>query len=155
MSTEKSKSEQQVYELFIRTTPEALWQAITDGQVTRQYFFGTAIKSSFEPGARLVYEAPDGSPVVSGKVVACERGKSLAHTWKVHYDPALLDEESTVRWSIEPRGSACKLTAVHELERAPKTAANVGVGKDGWSVVLSGLKTLLETGSPLELPLGA
>lgn len=147
--TSQARNERQVYELFIRATRERLWQALTEGEVTAKYFFGTRVSSSWKVGAPLSYQSAVGATLVSGEVLTHDPGKELAHTWKVHYDPALVDEVSTIRWHIEERGLSCKLTVVHELAGAPKTASNVA--KDGWSVVLSGLKTLLETGSPLEI----
>jgi uncharacterized protein YndB with AHSA1/START domain len=155
METTKSNESRLVYELFLRTSPEKLWQALTDGDMTPNYFFGTRVKSSFQPGAPIVFEMPDGAPAVSGKIVEATTGQRLTHTWKTEYDPALRDELSTVTYVIEPRGTASKLTVTHDVSSAPKTAQHVGVGQDGWSVVLSSLKTLLETGTPLELPMSA
>ncbi len=155
MENTKSNESRLVYELFVRTSPDKLWQALTDGEMTPRYFFGTRVRSTFQAGAPIVYEGPDGAPAVTGKVVEATKEKRLTHTWKTEYDPSLSDELSTVTYLIEPRGKASKLTVTHDVTSAPKTAANVGVGQDGWSVVLSGLKTLLETGTPLELPMGA
>lgn len=142
-------SNKQVYELFIRTTPEKLWRALTDGAVTAQYFFGTSVASKLEKGAPITWTFPDGSVAVDGVVSGVESPRRLAHTWVTRYDPALSDECSDVVWSIEPRGEVVKLVVEHELSSAPKTAASVG--KDGWSLVLSGLKTVLETGAPLPM----
>jgi uncharacterized protein YndB with AHSA1/START domain len=155
MTNEKSNESRLVYELFLRASPERLWQALTDEDTTSRYFFGTRVKSSFQAGSPLVFEGPGGAPAVSGKVIEATKNQRLTHTWKIEYDPALGDELSTVTYLIEPRGTVSKLTLIHDVSSAPKTAAHVGVGKDGWSVVLSGLKTLLETGTPLELPMGA
>lgn len=137
--------------MITRSTRDELWRALTDGEFTVRYFFGTRVSSSWQVGAPIRYHGPDETTLVSGEVLGREQGKELVHTWRVHYDPALADELSTVRWQIEERGPSCKLTVIHELARAPKTRAHVGEGQDGWSVVLSGLKTLLETGSPLEI----
>jgi uncharacterized protein YndB with AHSA1/START domain len=143
----------QVHELFIQTTASKLWETLTSSELTPHYFFGTAVKSSFEPGAPIRYDLPDGTLAVDGVVLACEPQKNLVHTWRIHYDPALAEETSTVEWHIEQRGKVCRVVATHELVDAPRTAAHLGAGQDGWSVVLSGLKTYLETGKPLELPL--
>ena len=144
--------QRQVYELFIQTSVDKLWQSLTDGTITPNYFFGTIVKSSFKRGEPIRYEMPDGSPTVDGTVLECEPRKRLAHTWKIRYDAALSEETSTVEWRLEQRGKACKVIAIHDFDQAPKTAAHLGEGQDGWSVVLSGLKTYLETGKPLELP---
>lgn len=146
-------SPRQVHELFIQTTPEKLWESLTNGQLTPNYFFGTVVTSSFERGAPIRYDLPDGTPTVDGVVLECEPGKRLVHTWIIRYDPALADETSTVQWHIEPRGKACKVVAIHDFAQAPKTAAHLGEGQDGWNVVLSSLKTFLETGRPLDLPM--
>ena len=140
------------HEFFIRTTPEALWAAITRPEQTQKYFFGTSVKSTLEPRSPFVYTMPDGSLASDGEVIEVQPEQALAHTWVIRYDPSLSDEKSVVRYRIEPRGAAVKLTVTHELERAPKTAAHVA--SDAWGLILSGLKTLLETGKPLEVTMG-
>ena len=149
----QNDKQRQVYELFIRTSADKLWQSLTDGSITPNYFFGTVVKSSFKKGDPISYQTPDGHPAVEGTVLECDPQRRLVHTWKIRYDAALSDEISTVEWRLEPRGNACKVIAIHDFEKAPKSAAALGEGKDGWSVVLSGLKTYLETGKPLELPM--
>jgi len=146
-----SETTRQIYEVFIRTTPEKLWQALTDPAFTRRYFHETAVTSSLKPGEPIAWVLPDGKKAVDGEVIEADPPRRLVHTWVVHYNPALSHERSRVTWLIEKRGGACKLTAIHDLESAPLTAKNVGT--DGWSVVLSGLKTLLETGEPLGVSL--
>jgi len=84
---------------------------------------------------------------VEGGVLESSKPHKLVHTWVVHWERELAQERSTVTWLIEKRGDVCKLRAIHELTEAPKVAKVAGL--DGWSVVLSGLKTLLETGEPL------
>ena len=147
------RNQRQVHELFIQTSAEKLWQSLTDGSLTPNYFFGTVVKSTFQKGTPIKYDMPDGSPTVDGTVLECEPGRRLVHTWTIQYDPALSQEVSKVEWRIEPRGNACKVIAIHDFEGAPKTAAHLGEGQDGWNVVLSGLKTFLETGRPLDLPM--
>lgn len=137
----------QVYEVFIRTTPEKLWLALVDPEFTRQYFFGTLVRTTQVKGGPMVYTFPDGSPCVDGEILEAQPPHRLVHTWIVRYDPELATERSVVAWEIEQRGEVCKLTATHQLPAAPKTARHVA--SEGWSLVLSGLKTLLETGAPL------
>lgn len=148
-----NESQRQVHEMFIRTSADKLWQSLTDGAITPSYFFGTIVKSTFEKGAEISYVMPDGSPTVDGVILDCEPNKRLVHTWKIRYDEALSEETSTVEWQIEERGHACRVIAIHDFKDAPKSSAHLGVGQDGWSVVLSGLKTFLETGKPLDLPM--
>ena len=140
----------QIYELFIRTTPEKLWQALTDPAWTRQYFFGTSIRSTFEPNARFSYDKDDGAVAVDGEVIEALPPTKLVMSWVFRYDPELAKERSRVTWLIEPRGALCKLTAIHECAEAPLSGKHAA--QDGWSMVLSGLKTLLETGEPLAPP---
>lgn len=149
----ENTSHRQVHELFMRTSPEQLWAALTHGELTPHYFFGTVVQSTFERGAPIRFDLPDGSPAVEGVVLECERGRLLVHTWKILYDASLQDETSTVKWQVEPHGTACRVVVIHDFTRAPKTAAHLGEGQCGWSVVMSALKTFLETGEPLDLPM--
>ena len=142
----------QVYELFIRTTPERLWQALTDPQMTRQYFFGEAIHSSWKAGAEWHSIGPRGARDVEGTVVESDPPRRLVITWHILYDAELSKEQSRVTYLIEPRGAVCKLSVTHDVSEAPKTAGHVGT--DGWTVVLSNLKTFLETGEALPMQAG-
>jgi uncharacterized protein YndB with AHSA1/START domain len=141
----------QVYSVFIRATPEQVWDAITKPEFTTRYFHGTRIESTFEPGAPYLSLAGDGDEtLVDGEILESDPPRMLRHTWRALYDPETASEPfSRVTWEIEPQeGGVTKLTVVHDqLEAAPKTAEGVA---GGWSYVLSGLKTLLETGEPLE-----
>ncbi len=137
----------QVYSVFIRATPEQVWDAITKPEFTAKYFYGARIENS-ENGHRSL--GPDGSVWGDEPTFEYEPPRRLVHGWRSLYDPELAEEErSRVTWEIEPQeGGITKLTVVHDqLERAPKTAESVS--GDGWMMVLSGLKTLLETGEPL------
>src|SRR5881275_1678600 len=97
-------AETQVYELFIRTTPEKLWQALTDGEITRQYFFDEAIHSDWKPGSEWYSTSPEGRRDVEGKVLECDPRRRLVITWRVLYDPGLSHELSRVTYLIEPQG---------------------------------------------------
>ena len=140
----------QVYQLFIKATPEQVWDAITKPEFTAQYFYGSVIDSTLEPGTPWLGWAADRSQqFVDGEVLEADPPRKLSHTWRALYDPETAAEpHSRVSWEIEPQdGGVTKLTVVHDrLEGAPATAASVA---GGWSYVLSGLKTLLETGQPL------
>lgn len=148
--TTMTKETTQVYSVFIRATPEQVWDGITKPEFTARYFYGSVIDSSYEPGAPYAGWAEDRSvQYVDGEVLEADRPRKLVTTWRALYDPETAAEpHSRVTWEIEPAGEhVTKLTVIHdELEAAPKTAANVA---GGWSFVLSGLKTLLETGEPL------
>ena len=138
----------QVYQLFIKATPEAIWEAITKPEFTTKYFHGARIEVT--PDRRRTF-SPDGSDDWGeGAVTEFDPPRKLVHEWRSAYSPELAAEEpSRVTWEIEPQeGDMSLLTVVHDrLEGAPKTAASVA--GPGWMMVLSGLKTLLETGQPL------
>lgn len=134
----------QVYSVFIRATPEQIWDAITKPEFTQQYFFGARIE--VRDGRRF---AAIGEAEWDEEVFEADPPRKLVHGWVSAYDSELAAEDSSrVTWEIEPHdGGFSKLTVVHDqLEGAPKTAESVA---GGWMYVLSGLKTLLETGRPL------
>ena len=140
----------QVYSLFIRATPEQVWDAITKPEFTSRYFYGSVIDSTWEPGSPYLGWSTDRTQqYVDGQVLEADPPRLLQHTWRALYDEESAGEPySRVTWEIEPQdGAVTKLTVVHDqLEASPKTAASVS---GGWAYVLSGLKTLLETGEPL------
>jgi uncharacterized protein YndB with AHSA1/START domain len=137
----------QVYQVFIKATPEAIWEAITKPEFTRRYFYGQSVENTAE---RHLWTTPDGTVMGDSPTLEFDPPRRLVHGWSSAYDPEMAAEtESRVTWEIEPQeGGYSLLTVVHDrLEGAPKTAESVaGVG---WMMVLSGLKTLLETGEPL------
>ena len=137
----------QVYQVSIKATPEAIWDAITKPEWTARYFHGATI--SVTPDH---YESHGANGEVYGDedVFEFDPPRKLVHGWRSLYDPEMAKEEaSRVTWEIEPQeGGFSLLTVVHDrLEGAPKTAASVA--GPGWMRVVSGLKTLLETGEPL------
>jgi uncharacterized protein YndB with AHSA1/START domain len=136
----------QVYQLFIKATPEQIWDAITNAETTPKYFHASRVELS--DGRRRAF-GPDGSLWGDEEILEIDPPRRLVHGWRGLYDPELAEEEtSRVTWEIEPQeGGYSKLTLIHDrLEGAPKTAASVA---GGWMFVLSGLKTVLETGDPL------
>jgi len=138
----------QVYQVFIKATPEQVWDAITKAEFTTKYFHGSSVDFS---SGRMIGRGPDGSLWVEGATMEWDPPRKLVHGWRSLYDPeAAAEPESRVSWEIEPKdGGMSKLTVVHDqLEGAPKTAK--GVSGEGWMYVLSGLKTILETGQPMK-----
>jgi uncharacterized protein YndB with AHSA1/START domain len=138
----------QVYNVFIKATPEAIWEAMTTPEFTTRYFYGARIEVTPE---RRRSSSPDGGEDWGDSaVLEFDPPRKLVHGWLSKYDPELAAEEpSRVTWELEPQeGGYTLLTVTHDqLEGAPRTAESVnGVG---WMMVLSGLKTLLETGKPL------
>lgn len=140
-----------VFAIYIRTTPEALWEAITSGARTRDYFHETSVESSWEVGAPVRYLSDGDRLEVDGEVLEVDRPRRLAYTWHVNYSPEMaLEVPSRVTWEIEPLGAVCKVTLTHD--RFPEgSQVFTHVAPDGWAHVLSGMKTLLETGQPLEI----
>jgi uncharacterized protein YndB with AHSA1/START domain/DNA-binding transcriptional ArsR family regulator len=137
-----------VYQIFIRTTPERLWQALTDGELTRLYYFGSRAESDWRPGSPYAYRTPDGASLVEGDVLEADPPRRLVTTFRPAWGPETDGAPTTtVRWEIEPVGTACKLTVVHE-DLDPTSPLGQGIN-DGWTRILSGLKTFLETGDPL------
>ena len=137
------------YEVYIRATPQQVWHALLDPEMTRQYFHGTAFDRPPVQGERFSTSIAGGGPAVDGVVEVLDPPHRLVHTWHVLYDAELADEPvSRVEWIVELAGEGLtRLRVVHsDLAQSPKTWADV---RHGWVWILDGLKTLLETGTPL------
>jgi uncharacterized protein YndB with AHSA1/START domain len=137
----------QVYDIFIKAPPEAIFEAITRPEFTRRYFYGADIDISAD-GYRS--SGPDGSDWGSGATLEFDPPRRVVHEWRSGYDPTLANEgPSRVTWEITPGDDGVsRLTVTHDrLEASPETARSVA--GPGWMRVLSGLKTVLETGQPL------
>jgi uncharacterized protein YndB with AHSA1/START domain len=137
----------QVYRIFIKAGPEAIWEAITSPERSVDYFHGVRIE--LRDGRRHT-TIPRNGLTWDEAILECDPPRRLVHEWTSAYDPEMaLEERSRVTWELEPQDDGTTLlTLTHDrLEGAPKTAA--GVEGVGWMGVLSGLKTLLETGEPL------
>ncbi len=141
----------QVYQIFIKATQTAIWDAITKAEFSARYFYGSRVETTGEVGSPFRYHSPDGTSLWGDEtVLESDPPQRLVVTWRSLYNPDHADEPaSRVTWQIEPQdGGYSLLTVTHDqLEAAPKTAA--GVAGVGWMMVLSGMKTLLETGSGL------
>jgi uncharacterized protein YndB with AHSA1/START domain len=141
----------QVYVILIKASQEAIWEAVTEPEFIAQYFHGARLDRELRPGGLYRSYSPDRSKLwVDAEVIEVDPPRRFVHGWRSLYNPETADEpESRVTWEIEPLdGGVCKLTVVHDrLEQSLKTAASVSGA--GWMLVLSGLKTLLETGRPM------
>ena len=145
---EQEDTMDKVFEVYIRTTPDRLWQAITDGDMTAQYYFGSAVASDWQPGSRFEMRSPDGAKVwVEGEVLDADPPRRLVQSFNKRWDDGTPEPPSRVTWEIEAVGDACRLRVTH-AELTPAAAEQVS---GGWPQILSGLKTLLETGEPLNL----
>ena len=138
-----------VFEIFIKTTPETLWEAITDPGAAREVQFGIGVDSDWTPGSRYEAGTPAGSTIAAGENLEVDPPRLLVQSFTAQWsDEVKAEGESTVTWEIEPVGTSCRLTVTHS-----------GLGPDanselygGWPMILSGLKTLLETGELLDTP---
>ena len=141
---------EKVFEIYIRTTPERLWEAITDPEIRAKYNFGAAVHSDWKPGSRLEMSsgrAP--APLIEGEVIEAEPPRRLVHTLTALWGEDVRAEgQSRVSWEIEPIGDSCRLTVVHDQLREGANDQLYG----GWPMILSGLKTWLETGERLTTP---
>ena len=155
---EKMDKPKTVYVTYIVTTPEKLWEALTRPESTRQYFFGRAVESDWKVGSPFAYRMEDGGIDVKGKVLESDPPRRLAVTWEVEwreglpepFTPELLRSlpETVVTFEIEPLGEVVRLTMT-ESHAGPIDDKLLEGGRRGWPVILSGLKSLLETGRPL------
>lgn len=147
----QAETTKHVFEVYINTTPEKLWRALTEGSMTEKYYYGTRAESDWKDGSAYRYVGSDGTALIDGKVIESVPMKKLVTTFNPHWDPTLEGKisESRVTFEIEQLGEACKLTLVHGdlIAGDPLTE---GIFR-GWSEILSGLKTLLETGKPLTI----
>jgi uncharacterized protein YndB with AHSA1/START domain len=135
-----------VYVTFIRTTPERLWSALTSSEFTKQYWFGMQVESQWRAGSAWQLKFQDGRVADSGEIVEAERPKRLVIKWRNEFKPELKAEGySRCTMDLEPQGEAVKLTITHEMEK-PGTKFIAAVS-GGWPLILSNLKSLLETGA--------
>lgn len=137
-----------VYVTYIRTTPEQLWSALTSPEFTRQYWFGVHHESEWKAGASWKMIFSDGRIADTGEIVEIERPKRLVLRWRNEFRPELKEEGySRCVVDIEPAGEAVKLTITHSINRDDSKFIEAVSG--GWPLILSNLKSLLETGNVL------
>ena len=137
-----------VFQVYIRTQPEALWQAITNPEFTQRFFFETRLAAELRQGAPLQYWSRDGKLAVEGEVLEVDPPRRLVTTWAFRHQPQFAeDPPSRVTWEIEPVDGMCRLTLIHD--DFPNENATFNSVVNGWPLVLSSLKSLLETGEPL------
>jgi uncharacterized protein YndB with AHSA1/START domain len=138
-----------VYTIYIASTPEAVWQALTSVGFSRKYFFGNSVEVDLKVGGTYVVRPPDGSVHISGEVVECAPPRKLTVTFNVNW-PALVEKlgPTLVSYEIEPAGDAVRLTMTESHDR-PLSDDILSGGRQGWPAILSSLKSLLETGEAL------
>jgi uncharacterized protein YndB with AHSA1/START domain len=138
-----------VYTIYIASTPEKVWEALTTAEFSRKYFFGLGVEAELKVGGTFVIRAPDGSVHIKGEVIECDRPRKLTITWNVNW-PGLVDKLgiTLVSYDIEPAGDAVRLTMTESHDR-PISDDILSGGRHGWPAILSSLKSLLETGDAL------
>ena len=161
----ETKVTTQVYRVYIKASPQAVWDAITKPEWTERYGYGGRSEFDLRPGGAYVGYASEamrcsGAPdvAVDGQVIEVDPPRKLVQTWRMAMDPGMAAEGFTrLTYEIEEgKGGVTKLTVTHDLEGAPQLANLVGGGMEGmgagggWAWVLSDLKTLLESGKRLE-----
>jgi uncharacterized protein YndB with AHSA1/START domain len=134
-----------VYVTYIRTTPQKLWSALIDPEFNRQYWFGAYQESLWTPGAAWKLLYADGSATDAGEVVEIDPPRRLVLKWRNEFRPELKAEGyARCTMTLEPVDQTVKLTILHEMEQGESKFIGA-VGK-GWPMILSNLKSLLETG---------
>jgi uncharacterized protein YndB with AHSA1/START domain len=146
----EDKTMEKLFEIYIKTTPERLWEAITEPELRSKYNFGLGVESDWTPGSR--YEARtavlDG-PLCEGENIEVDPPRRLVQSFNALWGEEVRSEgTSRVTWEIEPVGDSCRLTVLHDQLREGANEELYG----GWPMILSGLKTLLETGELLTTP---
>lgn len=140
-----------VYVTYVGAAPEAVWHALVESNLTRQYFFGLAIEIEPRTGGAFKLTLPDGKPHIVGKVVDWSPPRRLTTTWQVvgmqHFEDL---PECLVTYDLEPMGQAVRLTMTEAHSWDVPKAVLEG-GSAGWPMILSGLKSVLETGKPLQI----
>lgn len=138
-----------VYVTYIRTTPEKLWQALTEPEFTRKFWVGTVQECAWKVGASWKLMAPGGRVADAGEVVEIDPPRKLVLTWQNHLFPELTDEGySRMTYELKATGATVKLTVTHTMDR--KDSELVKKVSTGWPHLLASLKSLLETGEALE-----
>ena len=149
-NTLEERSMEKIFEIYIKTTPERLWEAITDADIRGKYHFGNRISSDWTPGSRYEMGNP-GAPGLlgEGQNLEVDRPRRLVQSMTAVWGEDVKSEgTSRVTWEIQPVGDSCRLTITHDQLREGANDQIYG----GWPMILSGLKTLLETGEMLTTP---
>jgi uncharacterized protein YndB with AHSA1/START domain/DNA-binding transcriptional ArsR family regulator len=150
LKSELEDNMEKVFEIYIRTTPERLWDAITDPEMRTKYHFGSRIESEWSEGSgyALVHEGAPGS-LVEGENLEVDPPRRLVQSMRALWGPeAEAEGTSRVTWEIEQVEDSCRLTVTHDQLREGASEELYG----GWPMILSGLKTWLETGELLTTP---
>jgi len=138
-----------VYVIYIASTPEKVWDALTSAEFTRKYFFGRSVEVEPKVGGSFILRMEDGRVDIKGRVVEYDPPRRLSVTWGVDWIEEFRElPESLVTYDIEPMGGSVKLTMTEAHQWDVPNAILAG-GRQGWPLILSGLKSVLETGKPI------
>jgi uncharacterized protein YndB with AHSA1/START domain/biotin operon repressor len=150
LKTRLEDTMEKVFEIYIRTTPERLWEAITDPEIRSKYNFGARQTSDWTPGSGFVVTAPGADrPLGEGENLEVDPPRRLVQTMRALWSDDVKNEgTSRVTWDIEQIGDSCRLLVIHDQLREGANQELYG----GWPMILSGLKTWLETGELLTTP---
>jgi uncharacterized protein YndB with AHSA1/START domain len=144
----EERTMEKVFEIYIKTTPERLWQAITDKEMRRKYNFGVVVDSDWTKGSHY-RGLGHGHPILEGENLEVDPPRRLVQSFQALWGEDVKSEgTSRVTWEIKPVGDSCQLTVTHDQLREGANSQLFG----GWPMILSGLKTLLETGELLTTP---
>jgi uncharacterized protein YndB with AHSA1/START domain len=140
-----------VYTIYIASTPEKVWQALTSAEFSKKYFFGNSVEVDLRVGGVFIVRTPDGALHISGEVIECDPPKKLTVTFNVNW-PELIEKlgPTLVSYEIEQSGESVKLTLTQSQDRVLSDDILSG-GRSGWPAILSSLKSVLETGKPLSV----
>jgi uncharacterized protein YndB with AHSA1/START domain len=145
----EDRTMEKVFEIYIKTTPERLWEAITDSELRAKYNFGVGVESDWTPGSEYQARHPAGVDIAAGENLEVEPPNRLVQSFNALWsDDVKAEGTSRVTWEITPIGDSCQLTVTHDQLREGANGEVYG----GWPQILSGLKTLLETGESLTTP---
>jgi uncharacterized protein YndB with AHSA1/START domain len=152
--TKMAESPKHVFEIYIRTTPEKLWQALTEGEMTKNYYFGSTVKCDWKTGSKYEYLGAESRPgsenttLIDGEILEIDPPRRMVMTFNpLFFGEGVEYPTSRVTYEITQMGEACKLSLVHDQLEAGNPLTQEFFG--GWSNILSALKTYLETGERL------
>jgi uncharacterized protein YndB with AHSA1/START domain len=145
-------TESTVYVIYIAASPERVWGALTSSEFTTRYFFGRSVESDWKKGSPWLLRKPDGAVDVRGEIIESVPPRKLKVSWNVDWSETKFPE-CVVTYEIERLGEKLVRLTMTEAHPTPIPAELLEGGRKGWPMILSGLKSLLETGAPLDIPM--
>jgi len=150
MPDARMTTESTVYVTYIAAAPEKVWSALTSSEFTTRYFFGRTVESDWKKGSPWFLRKPDGNIDIQGEVRESDPPRKLVVSWNVVGIEQFRNlPEAIITYDIEPAGEGVVRLTMTEAHPTPIPAYLLEGGRRGWPIILSGLKTLLETGKSL------